>query len=66
MKKILNKKSESKIKDDCDFGNCFESNPIKLQFLKNLTIKIGSACKKNNCICLFKSIDDILVLCFLD
>ena len=67
MKKIKSKKPEKQIqikKEDCDFNNLFESNPTKLEFLEDLPIKIGDSCQKNNGICLFKSIDNILVLSY--
>ena len=68
MKKIKKKQKEKKIKikkEDCDFNNLFESNPTKLEFLEDLPIKIGDSCQENNGICLFKSIDNILVLSYL-
>jgi len=52
-------------KEDCHFNFSFEANPTKLEFLENLPIVIDG-CQKNNALCLFKSIDDILVLSYFE
>jgi len=52
-------------KEDYNFNNSFESNPTKLEFFENLPIVIDG-CHKNNALCLFKSIEDILVLSYFE
>ena len=51
-------------KEDCYFNYSFESNPTKLSFLENLPIKINESGQNNNALCLFKSLDNILVLSY--
>ena len=64
MKKYQIEKKINK-KEDCQFNYSFETNPTKLEFLENLPIEIDS-CHYNNALCLFKSIEDILVLSYFD
>lgn len=58
-----NKNKKINKEEDCYFNYSFKSNPIKLEFFENLPIKINQ-CDCNNALCLFKSLEDILVLSY--
>jgi len=53
-------------KEDCHFKYSFESNPTKLEFLENLPLKINKCYQNNNTLCLFKSLENILVLSYIN